>query len=361
MIITSTGYYATGSSAAFNFLKEYSSCTAGKLADRDYENIIMYTPNGVFDLEDKLLVGNSIHRSDEALNSFYKEMKRLNNYDFDWFGNYGTLLGQEFMFSVDKLIEELTTFEVKGHWSYDFLRTRISIRGILGDLKKLCCGYTPKHRVGERIVYRNKNTIRYSYVSPEVFYTHVKDFVNEYFRLIFNNTGKNLILNHFLLPHNLHRIDKYFDDDLRVIVVERDPRDVFIQEKYGALLRGNTPRIPIEVNDFIDFWRGLRAFENPINDRRIVKIYLEDMIYHYEETKKRIEDSCGLQSADHLQCKKIFFPDKSIENTQLFLIEGNWYEEILQIERELQEYLYDFPFERCPHSDFRNFGIAHEK
>ena len=31
MVISTSGYYCTGSSAAFNLLEEYESCTAGKL------------------------------------------------------------------------------------------------------------------------------------------------------------------------------------------------------------------------------------------------------------------------------------------------------------------------------------------
>ena len=86
MIISTSGFYCTGSSAVFNLLEEYESCTAGKLKKwqipaSDYEHIIMYTPDGVFDLEDKLLIGNSIHRSDEALRRFYKEMLLLYHED----------------------------------------------------------------------------------------------------------------------------------------------------------------------------------------------------------------------------------------------------------------------------------------
>ena len=43
---------------------------------------------------------------------------------------------------------------------------------------------------------------------------------------------ENIILDQFLLPFNLFRVDNYFDDRLKAIVVERDPRDVFIINKY---------------------------------------------------------------------------------------------------------------------------------
>ena len=40
------------------------------------------------------------------------------------------------------------------------------------------------------------------------------------------------MLDQLLLPHNLYRVDNYFGNELKAIVVERDPRDVFISNKY---------------------------------------------------------------------------------------------------------------------------------
>ena len=37
------------------------------------------SPNGLFDLEDKLLIGNNAIRSDEAIRSFETQMKKLYN------------------------------------------------------------------------------------------------------------------------------------------------------------------------------------------------------------------------------------------------------------------------------------------
>ena len=42
-----------------------------------FEYVFLHCPNGVFDLEDKLLYGNNAIRSDEALHTFLSTMKQL--------------------------------------------------------------------------------------------------------------------------------------------------------------------------------------------------------------------------------------------------------------------------------------------
>ena len=60
MTITTTGYYSTGSSAVYDLLREYNACTEEINKNNPVEHILLYMPNGLFDLEDKLLIGNSI-------------------------------------------------------------------------------------------------------------------------------------------------------------------------------------------------------------------------------------------------------------------------------------------------------------
>ena len=85
-IITIEGYCGTGSSAGYDLLREYKNCSDGGLGD--YEHLLLYTPHGLFELEDRLLKGNSIHGSDAAIDDFYYAMKRLYECDFNYCGGY---------------------------------------------------------------------------------------------------------------------------------------------------------------------------------------------------------------------------------------------------------------------------------
>ena len=63
-LIIPTGYMGSGSSAITDILSEYDSIN---VENADFEYVFLHCPNGLFDLEDKLLIGNNAVRSDEAL------------------------------------------------------------------------------------------------------------------------------------------------------------------------------------------------------------------------------------------------------------------------------------------------------
>ena len=54
-----------------------------------------------------------------------------------------------------------------------------------------------------------------------------------------------------------------------------------------------------------------------------------------------------LDISDHVLAQKKFNPDKSINNTQLFLL-PHYQEEAQIIEKLIPNFLYDFPVERMP-------------
>ena len=64
----------SGSYAITSIMSEIESVDVSK---GTFEYVFLHCPNGVFDLEDKLLIGNNAVRSDEALHSFANTMKQL--------------------------------------------------------------------------------------------------------------------------------------------------------------------------------------------------------------------------------------------------------------------------------------------
>lgn len=349
MIISSSGYYCTGSSAAFNLLEEYESCTAGILKNwqipgGDYEHILMYTPDGVFDLEDKLLIGNSIHRSDEALGRFHKKMSMLYNVNYMGMGGFKDLLGKEFYAALENYMKHLVQFRVVGRWEYHYGGTHFNLKKMLGSIRR-----TLMHQeiIGDfyKMPYFDKpESLQYSFVTEEEFYKLTKKFVYKYFSMLRGpETAPNLILNHFLLPHNAFRIPNYFDDDFRLIIVDRDPRDVYIILKYNSDKSLDKPLLPVDnVEDYVSFWKKLRARVKPINDERVINVRFEDLIYKYDETVAFLEKRCSLKPEEHVRKGQVLRTERSIQNTQLFRLDNKWDEEIAYIEKELPEYLYDF-------------------
>ena len=70
-----------------------------------------------------------------------------------------------------------------------------------------------------------------SFIQPDEFYEISRVYIQQILKLM-GIMEQSIILDQLLLPHNLYRVDHYFGDELRAIVVSRDPRDVFIINKY---------------------------------------------------------------------------------------------------------------------------------
>ena len=114
-IIISTGYMGSGSSAITDLVSEFEDVNN---KHRDFEYIFLHCPNGVFDLEDKLLVGNNSIRSDEAIHSFLKTMKDLYDKKFWWPGYYKKVIGEGFYDEVIRYVDSITDVKSKNYWYY---------------------------------------------------------------------------------------------------------------------------------------------------------------------------------------------------------------------------------------------------
>ena len=346
MNIISTGFSGTGSSAVIHLLSEYDGFTQGRIS-HNYEHVLFYIPNGLFDLEDRLLMNNTIHMSDGAFEEFRKAMKRLNDHNFGWFGGYQKKFGNQFMDSVDELINNLTQYTLRGYWSNDFEYTKIMHpKALLRDLVKKIIG-KPTLDFGKLIQNRGDGQIRVSFVSKQEYADAVKIFVRKYLNM-FNNGEKNLLLDQLLLPQNLKRLSTYFDDDVRVIVVNRDPRDMYILAKYVWPRMSGSASYPNTVDEFISFYANLRESANIPEDPRILIINFEDLIYFYDITVDRIEKFIGIDSSKHINKGRKLIVEQSIKNTQNFRIEESWKYEVEKIEQELKPYIYKFPYEFTP-------------
>lgn len=336
-IIVSTGYMGSGSSAITDLIAEFKNCANDY---KSYEYVLMHSPNGIFDLEDKLLVGNNAVRSDEAIRTFRKHMKKLYDKKFWWVGNYKKIIGPNFMNLTDEYIESLINFNYSGYW---YNQEDVDLRMFIKLMIRKPIKILTLNKIKFKKVLKYNDGLKICLPTREEFYKKTHDYIYK----IIEEIGKgreNIILDQFLLPFNLYRIDNYFDDKLKVIVVERDPRDVFILNKYTWQKKQIGIPVPTDVNDFCDYYKRMRESEINSNSKKILRIKFEDLIYKYEDTLEKIKKFMNFSNKDHIAPKSRFNPEISIKNTQLF--KNKEYEkEIKIIERKLKKYLYDFPYD----------------
>lgn len=335
-IIIPTGYMGSGSSAITDLVAEFQDCRNDFAT---YEYIMLHCPNGLFDLEDKLLIGNNAIRSDEALRSFEDQMKKLYDKKFWWVGNYKKIIGTNFMDIVNNYLKSITQLNYNGYWyTHEEVNSKMFMKLLLRKPLKLI--FRKKHF---KQILRYNDGMRISFIKPEEFYAKSKVFINEVIKQI-SGDSKNVILDQFLLPFNLHRVDNYFDDNTRVIVVERDPRDVFIINKYIWAQKNFGVPMPYDAKEFCKYYKNMRESEKIVESKKVLRIHFEDLIYKYDETLKKVMNHINVTEEMHINKKKRFIPELSIKNTQIFNSSDKYNEEMKILEEELKDYLYDFPY-----------------
>ncbi len=337
-IVIPTGYMASGSSAVTALIREFEGFCG---ATGSQEFIFLHCPLGVFDLEDKLLLSNNIFTSDEYLHLFRERMCELDHLKFWWPGNYRFFVGPDFMHYVDTFIESLIDYKMDQFW---YMSERPSNRYLIFQkyIQAIWRHFFPRFKCWKPIL--NRKGVTFAYPSKEKFYQCARTFLMS---VIDSISKDDVILDQLLLPHNLYRMDRYFQPgEAKVIVVERDPRDVFIQNKYFYTKAHVEIPYPQDVKEFCRFYRQIREMEKPCDQADILRIHFEELIYEYEKTVKKIREFLGVSEKQHLQKREFFKPEVSINNTQIYELRPEYQQEANYIATHLKEYLYSFPYKR---------------
>lgn len=334
-VIIPTGYMGSGSSAITDLISEFDGVNN---SHKDFEYIFLHCPNGIFDLEDKLLIGNNSIRSDEAIHSFLNSMKDLYDKKFWWPGNYKKIIGEEFYDEVLRYVESIIDVKSKNYWYYQEKPNRMMqfkwyIKLIIEKITK------NKNFVKKPLLY---DEILLSYKKPEEFYYETKKFIYNVLNMI-DSSDDDLLLDQLILPHNVFRLENYFDDNVRVIIVERDPRDVFILNKYAWKNKSIDVPYSFDVKKFCKQYRNIRQLEKKKDSKNVLRIKFENLVYNYDDTEKKICQFLGYSEKKHVRKYERFNPNISIQNTQVFNSDKKYEKEVKYIEKELKQFLYKFP------------------
>lgn len=336
-VIVPTGYMGSGSSAITDLMSEIEDVDVSR---GTFEYVFLHCPNGIFDLEDKLLIGNNAVRSDEALHSFSKTMKQLYDKKYWWVGHYNQNVGLRFWDTTQKYIDQLVEYKNDYYWYYQENVTARMIPKLIWNrmLRMITRGKMQRKKV---LAYE---PMWVSYITPERFYSITQNYIYDVLNMMGYDKG-SMVLDQLLLPFNLFRMEKYFKKDMFVVVVERDPRDVFISNKYYWSKQNGVVPYPTDVRKFCEYYKSMRKMEKETKSSQVYRVKFEDLIYRYDETVDEIFKRLGWDKKTHARRKEMFNPERSIYNTQLFLKNDKYKAECAVIAEELKEYLYDFPYE----------------
>lgn len=342
--IAVTGYYGTGSSAVVDLLSEVSNvkCALGSR----YEHTNLNCAGGLFDLEARLFHENSNYfNRDIALNDFYNEMLKQYRYNFGWYGSYKKNIGIKYLESVKELMSSISISIGKKSLAHTTKRRFSLYKAILQIAAKVF--FKRRYGVlGCKYVY-DKDPQRLLTASYEEFLDAARSFVSSYFECC-QQGNNDMIYDHLIFPEQCGVVERYFDDDFRLIIVDRDPRDIFISDKYfwsTAKFGFQKMPMPHDLEGFCDYWKAMHErTDKYYKQKNIMKVRFEDLVYDYEETVQRIFSFCEIDSTRHSKKMEIFNPNCSINNTQVFNTVDGVDEVCDIITKRLPDLVYSFPY-----------------
>lgn len=329
MIIGVCGFGSSGSSAVTDYLKEFSSTS---VLD-DVEFTLPFIPDGIRDLDFHL--NESIakyYSSDVAITRFrmcidYLAVE-LNNYTDSKFKRLSY-----------HYIESISQYKRKGFGSSDYLIYNGWFHRYFGlsIMKARIIPLLEKLLKRDVTVWPMREMV-FS-IKPEGFYIKTQEYFKKVLVAMGADFRKPVVLNQPFPGNDPAAYFKYFDG-AKAIVVDRDPRDTYAFAK--MFLRNAGRYIPTDsVEQFVLYYKNMRD-DMPYkkNNKDVLVLNFEDLVYNYEATCLKIDEFCGINKKD--RNKKLFVPEHSINNTQVFRRYPELSEDIKYIEHELKDYLFDF-------------------
>lgn len=330
-IITCAGYLATGSSAVTDYLSEFKGCSS----IGTYEVRFIHDPNGIRDLEYNLIENNNRHNTSHAIKNYMSYAKKLNG-NFLRKG-YKRYVGDKFEKYTKQYVEEITELTCECWWHYD----RFQRGELFNDIDVLFSKiYRKIYKLPAPSILKYTHEKGYfTSISREKFIEVTKKYIENVIMAMAKNNSEYIMVDQLLPPTNIEQYLDYFDD-IKVIVVDRDPRDLFLLEA----ARWRCGLMPYkDVEEFCKWFEIIRTNKSVENTDKILHVKFEDLIYNYETETAKISAFVGLPLERHVLPKTKLNPDVSIKNTNLIMQYPEFQKEIEVIERLLPHALYDFP------------------
>lgn len=331
-VITCASYYASGSSAVTDFISEFD----GVKSLTNYEFRFAHDPDGLSELEFNLVENFNRHNSGHAL----KRYKKL----VDYYGNHLFIRRYEPFFQNKwkelsyKYIDCLSDFTYHSVWQYDYydrgpwfefwakLPTRI--------LRKTIWRNKPEKQL---LVLKNEMAYA-SRPTEEKFLECTRKYTDALIAAANPEYSPIVMMDQLLPSSNIYRHLRYFNN-VYIILVDRDPRDIFLWAKYMA----NDNIVPHDIDLYCKWFDYTRSSQHDElnNPERVKLIQFEDMIYKYENTTEKICKWCGLTKSAHVSPKMYFNPEVSIKNTRIWIQHPEYQKEADEIAKRLPKYLYE--------------------
>jgi hypothetical protein len=274
-----SGYGKSGSGACVDLLKEFEY-----IGGIDKEFRIVKDPCGLLDLELSIVDNWEFVRHNTAINDFLEYCSMLSRKDgvLKKVGkNFNELLFIDLMNESMKYIDRISDFTYFG----DTLLNRYRLNALQSF----------KHRLKSKFNFNNAVPMHFSQPSSEKFLMET----NLYLRNIFENYAKNnklykVVLDQAISPVNFKKTLRYFDN-AKMIIVDRDPRDIYVTMINEKRLLGSDVLNKNSVAKYVKWHHAVRKqtaqdIDDAFMQDKVLRLNFEDFFIHYEETIEQIKE-----------------------------------------------------------------------
>ncbi len=325
--VTSIGYHDTGSSVVIDYLKEFKHTV---FPEREVECRFLEDPDGISDLEYNLVDNWNRLNNGFAIKRYERFVEQYNHH-------YSLLFGKNWRRCSKEFIDGLIDYSYPGYWHCDLRLLPYNskliyyCRRAINKLRPIKRQKTPDYNYFPHIY------SYYSHPDKSKFYTFVQDYCNNLINSLSKEQDCIMILDQCIPTTNISRYLNYIDD-LKVVLVDRDPRDVYIEEQHI-----DDHVLPTDPFIFASMYKDMRwSQKQEISNKNVLFIRFEDMIYKYDQTTQKIRDFLGLNESDHIYPLKYFDPNKSIKNTKLWTKFAEHTNAIELFDTTLHDYYYNY-------------------
>jgi hypothetical protein len=332
MIVGVCGFGYTGSGAVLDLLKEYRETSVIE----EPEFYVSYIPGGIEDLEYNLVTNP---RRFMGCNMAFRNFIRIIEANGFFLCQMQKLSKNQFKPLSQKYIRDLIQIEYSGYSFCEYFDSSSLRRNLIFRLWNKMLKI-PDFLLRYGIITTPNTSMRYS-INPDNFSELSRRYIEDLICSFGGDTNKTVILNQSFSADFPERSFKFFNNP-KAIVVDRDPRDLYIMGK--KYLLGDGRFMPVDkVEHFVEYYGGIRKYIDAGKETETLRIKLEDLIYKYEETKELIQQFINIR--EHYLPLQYYNPDISANNTQLYRRSEtkSLLKDIKYIENRLSDYL--FPFE----------------
>lgn len=296
------GYGCSGSGIVIDYLKGFSG-----VFEVGFEFSLIKEPDGLDDLSHFLLEDWDPIKSDYAINRFLKFCNVLNRKN-NKFGKWGLSLGErlklDFNKITDQYLKNLTDYKYQG-----------SSRVHLYAYSTLHSFFKKIHRKIDPIGGKGKEMF-FSKPSKKNFYKFSQEYIENLFKpLMEENNCEVLLLDQAISVNNLEKSLNFFKNT-KVIIVERDPRDILSDLILNKLLIGSNKSVDF-VENYITWHKGLRHNKKLKFLKNVMFVQFEEFINDFNKTTKKINSFLEIDPSQQIKNKYLDL-EKSRSNIGLW-------------------------------------------